>query len=68
MIGVSSEPEVFEHSLTNDDRVIVLGSDGLWEFISSSEAIKLIEECEQPEVRSIGGVSLELMCRKLWKY
>lgn len=45
-----STPDVFERTLTVDDRVIVLGSDGLWEFLPSSEAIQLIEDCEQPEV------------------
>lgn len=49
-VGVSSEPEVVERDLTDDDRVIVLGSDGLWEFIPSQEAIQLIEDCEQPDV------------------
>ena len=49
-VGVISTPEVFERSLTVDDRVVVLGSDGLWEFLPSMEAIQLIEDCEQPEV------------------
>lgn len=44
---------MFERKITVDDRVIILGSDGLWEFISSEEAIKLIEECEQPDVGRI---------------
>ena len=50
-----STPDVFERTLTVDDRVVVLGSDGLWEFLSSMEAIQLIEDCEQPEV----GVYME---------
>ena len=49
-VGVISTPEVCERTLTNDDRVIVMGSDGLWEFIPSEEVIHLIEDCEQPEV------------------
>ena len=49
-IGVISTPDVFERTLTVDDRVVVLGSDGLWEFLPSMEAIQLIEDCEQPEV------------------
>lgn len=49
-VGVISEPEVTERVLTEDDRVLVMGSDGLWEFISSEEVIQLIEDCEQPEV------------------
>ena len=49
-VGVISEPEVTERTLTDDDRVLVMGSDGLWEFIPSEEVIQLIEDCEQPEV------------------
>lgn len=51
MVGVISEPEVYERILTDDDRVLVMGSDGLWEFIPSQEVIHLIEDCEQPDVR-----------------
>ena len=51
LIGVISEPEVYERVLTDDDRVLVMGSDGLWEFIPSQEVILLIEDCEQPDVR-----------------
>ena len=51
-VGVISEPEITEYELTDDDRVLVMGSDGLWEFISSEEVIELIEDCEQPEVGS----------------
>ena len=50
LIGVISEPEVYERVLTDDDRVLVMGSDGLWEFIPSQEVIHLIEDCEQPDV------------------
>ena len=42
LIGVISEPEVYERVLTDDDRVLVMGSDGLWEFIPSQEVIHLI--------------------------
>lgn len=49
-VGVISTPEVTERDLTDDDRVIVMGSDGLWEFIPSQEVIKLIMDCEQPDV------------------
>ena len=51
LIGVISEPEVYERVLTDDDRVLVMGSDGLWEFIPSQEVIHLIEDFEQPDVR-----------------
>ena len=52
--GVSSEPgkiffkcifftvEISQHELIpNEDKFVILGSDGLWEFISNEEAIKV---------------------------
>lgn len=48
-VGVLSTPDVFERELGVDDRVIVLGSDGLWEFIDSKECMDMIDDCETPE-------------------
>ena len=40
--GVIPEPEVKEISLSVDDVFIILGSDGLWAFISPQEAVDLV--------------------------
>ena len=53
-VGVISIPEITERKLTDDERALVLGSDGLWEFISSKEAIRLIQDCKDPEVGTWG--------------
>ena len=34
-VGVSTEPEVLEFTLGPNDRFIVIGSDGLWEFLTN---------------------------------
>lgn len=60
-VGVLSTPEVVERTLTDDDRVIVMGSDGLWEFIPSEEVIELIKDCELPED------AIDLLCTIAWK-
>ena len=41
-VGVSSEPEVTEHYLTSKDQIIVLASDGVWEFLSNEEVMEII--------------------------
>eukprot|EP00611_Tribonema_gayanum_P027397 TRINITY_DN6756_c0_g1_i1.p1 TRINITY_DN6756_c0_g1~~TRINITY_DN6756_c0_g1_i1.p1 ORF type:complete len:471 (+),score=133.79 TRINITY_DN6756_c0_g1_i1:2160-3572(+) len=41
-IGVIAEPEVTEHFLGPDDQFLILASDGVWEFISSQEAVEKI--------------------------
>lgn len=55
-----STPDVFERTLTEDDRMIILGSDGLWEFIPSEEVVQIIQDCENPQV----GVSLGIDGRR----
>ena len=34
-VGVSATPEVLEFFLSPDDRFVVIGSDGLWEFLTN---------------------------------
>lgn len=36
-VGVSAIPEIKEWRLTDQDKFVVLASDGLWEFIESEE-------------------------------
>jgi protein phosphatase PTC2/3 len=41
-VGVIADPEVTTYTLTNDDDFMILASDGVWEFISSNEAVNLV--------------------------
>jgi serine/threonine protein phosphatase PrpC len=41
-VGVSYEPEILEYSITPDDRFIVLGSDGIFEFLSNEDIVKIV--------------------------
>lgn len=43
-VGVIAEPDVKIYELQETDRFLVLGSDGIWEFISSQEAIDIVSE------------------------
>ena len=43
-IGVSCEPEIREFILGKDFKFIVLGTDGLWEFISNQECVDIVKE------------------------
>ena len=40
-IGVIYEPELFIYELENEHRIIIVGSDGLWKYITNDEAIKI---------------------------
>lgn len=41
-VGVISEPEILEFDLTQDDKFIVLGSDGIFEFLNNEDVVKLV--------------------------
>lgn len=41
-VGVTSEPEILEFQLTEEDKIIVLASDGVWEFLSNEAVMNLI--------------------------
>jgi serine/threonine protein phosphatase PrpC len=43
-VGVTCEPELTHFSLTPQDKFVILASDGVWEFITSLEAIQLVAE------------------------
>jgi serine/threonine protein phosphatase PrpC len=35
--------------LTPADKLLILASDGVWEFISSKEAVEMVGACDTPE-------------------
>jgi serine/threonine protein phosphatase PrpC len=43
-VGTISEPVIEEFEITNDDKFIILASDGIWEFISSKECVNIIKD------------------------
>lgn len=47
--GVISEPELHTFELTEDDKMVILASDGLWEFMSSQEVVDFIARVPSPE-------------------
>lgn len=36
-VGVISEPEIYEILLKEEDRFIIIASDGVWEFLKNSD-------------------------------
>jgi serine/threonine protein phosphatase PrpC len=41
-VGVIPEPETGEFDLDPQDKFMILASDGVWEFISSQEAVEIV--------------------------
>lgn len=48
-VGVIAEPEVWTREIVEEDKFFVLASDGVWEFISSQEAVDIIVKAKSPE-------------------
>ena len=43
-VGVISEPEIKEFNFDENDKYMIIASDGIWEFISSQECIDIIQK------------------------
>ncbi len=41
-VGVSCIPEIIQYPITSDDKILILASDGVWEFLQNKDIIKLI--------------------------
>jgi serine/threonine protein phosphatase PrpC len=41
-VGVSAEPDIVEAELTANDRIVVLASDGVWEFLSNDDVMGIV--------------------------
>ena len=44
---ISAEPDIQIYNLKTNDKYIILGSDGLWDFVKSSQVASLIEDYEK---------------------
>jgi len=42
-VGVTATPEITSHDLTENDKFLVMASDGVWEFISNQEAVDIVQ-------------------------
>ena len=58
-VGVIPEPEVKIFELTEQDQFMIMASDGVWEFISSQEAIDIVNHALSD------GFSLPSACQEL---
>ena len=43
-IGVICEPEIIEIDFNEEDKFIILASDGIWEFMSNQEVVDVVKE------------------------
>ena len=43
-VGVICEPEMVEYELNEEDKFLILASDGIWQFISSQECVDIVKD------------------------
>lgn len=61
-LGVSSDPDVMEMELTDDDEFLILCSDGVWEFITSEEAVEFVSK----SIKSHAKQAAEKLAQLAW--
>lgn len=60
-VGVIAEPVVNSYALDHNDQFLIIATDGVWEFVSSSEAIAIVDKCFQQ------GMGASEACEELIK-
>ncbi len=65
-VGVIAKPEIWERNQTDGDRFMILASDGVWEFISSQEAVDLVHSVTQSSSPEEAAKALVDEATKRW--
>ena len=50
-LGVVYEPDVFKYELKESDKLLIIGSDGLWEHLSNEEVINIVGNCYTNDIK-----------------
>ena len=50
--GVIYDPDIFKYELKENDKVIVIGTDGLWDQLTNEEVIDIIGECLNKDLKA----------------
>ena len=50
-LGVIYEPEVFKYEIKNQDKLLIIASDGLWEYLSNDEVINIVGNCYYNDIK-----------------
>jgi serine/threonine protein phosphatase PrpC len=67
MVGVSVDPEIMRFELSSEDRFIVIGSDGIWEFLSNEDIAKIVWPFYKINSPEKAGNAIVRAAAKKWK-
>merc|ERR1712032_1694550 len=60
--GITAEPEIKVHAVTEADHSLLLCSDGVWEFMSGDEAVTLVSQHEPAKA----VLAAEKLAKEAW--
>jgi len=60
-VGVTSQPNVSIVDLKQEDKFLVVGSDGIWDYVSPEDMVDLLNEYSFRD----SGMATELICQKV---
>eukprot|EP00850_Spirogloea_muscicola_P011657 SM000073S21433 [mRNA] locus=s73:227849:228462:- [translate_table: standard] len=62
-VGVTTEAEIMKYELSSEDRFVILASDGVWEWVSNSDAVSIVASSPTTEA---GCKKLMMTARSRW--
>jgi len=65
-VGVTSVPEIREHTICDEDMFCIFASDGVWEFITSHQAVDLVWK-NRADLQNAAKLLVEESTRR-WKH
>ena len=65
-VGVVAEPEIMTYDVEDNNKFMILASDGVWEFISSQEAVDMVHNVlSSDNERAVGESATYNACQVL---
>lgn len=65
-VGVTSNPDYISLWLTEEDKFVILASDGIWEFITDQEAVQIVGETYKYQGPEASCSRLVEIAQKRW--
>ena len=68
-LGVVFEPDLFRYELKENDKIIIIGTDGLWDILSNEEAIQIVGECmgNNKKCQEASKILIDYAIKKVYK-
>jgi serine/threonine protein phosphatase PrpC len=66
-VGVICDPEIKEYKITKQDKLVVVASDGVWEFLSNMDVAKIVYPYFEKNAPEAAANALVKEALKTWK-